>query len=604
MVPTLFAPLVLAPLAAFQTPLSDTLQVDLPGLQAGTLVEAVPHEGLLFFPATSPSEGRELWVTDGTTAGTVSLGDLEPGVVSSDPEVLLSAEAGLYFTAQTSTQGRELWISDGTPGGTRLVVELAAGAAGGLSLGSQAAELGGEVYFSARDDAGLGRLWRTDGTAAGTEIAVTTGVLPRGVEVELFTQSTGALGFITAAVARFGDRILFSATSEAAFTDAGELWSTDGTSAGTFQIAPKLGISPFGFSTFGQLVVSGERAFFTQDLFSIVSLSALSWTDGTAAGTETVETANGFARLVGLDGGLFYTVLLQDTVLPEDQVWSLRYTEGTLDSTTTVTGGYFGAIFDGGVRCGDRVAYTLRTAPQQGVLPENRLITSKQAGEGLASIGSQNGLIIPLFGTDLQCVGTGEGILVTVDSEDFGRELGLADPVGGTLVAWTDSMPGPGDSSPRPLGRLGDDQLFWADGAGAGHDLHAVSVSAAGSSVFQTFGTGCGAELGGAGPVTIGAPLEFGAASGVPVTPALLFRSVVPLWLSLDTGCVLHLSAPVLAQSATTDAEGFATFALGVPALPALIGRQLFYQAAFLAPGGAAFGSFLLSNGVEVVFGP
>ena len=85
----------------------------------------------IFFAKTTDANGREPWVTDGTPEGTMLLKDIVPGAESSDPELFSAAKFGgtygVYFTAYTPATGRELWISDGTPAGTKMIQDLRPG---------------------------------------------------------------------------------------------------------------------------------------------------------------------------------------------------------------------------------------------------------------------------------------------------------------------------------------------------------------------------------------------------------------------------------------------------------------------------------------------
>jgi len=78
----------------------------------------------LFFPANSPGNGIELWVSDGTTAGTHMVKNIDRGDASSNPSNLASAGSLLYFAARSANHGRELWVSDGTAAGTHMVLDI------------------------------------------------------------------------------------------------------------------------------------------------------------------------------------------------------------------------------------------------------------------------------------------------------------------------------------------------------------------------------------------------------------------------------------------------------------------------------------------------
>ena len=95
--------------------------------------------GQLFFAATNGVSGAELWKTDGTAAGTVLVKDINSGSADSmylPFNVLTNVNGTLFFRATTPANGYELWKSDGTAGGTALVKDINVGtqqlAAGGF----------------------------------------------------------------------------------------------------------------------------------------------------------------------------------------------------------------------------------------------------------------------------------------------------------------------------------------------------------------------------------------------------------------------------------------------------------------------------------------
>jgi len=73
------------------------------------------------FEATDGTHGYELWVTDGTAAGTQMVLDINPGSSGSNPSHITSLGNGTaVFDATDGTHFGELWITDGTAAGTHL----------------------------------------------------------------------------------------------------------------------------------------------------------------------------------------------------------------------------------------------------------------------------------------------------------------------------------------------------------------------------------------------------------------------------------------------------------------------------------------------------
>ena len=74
----------------------------------------------IFYGAVHALKGRELWVSDGSLAGSHLVRDIRKGPQGSDPTRLEVSHGLLRFTANDGT-GRAWWISDGTRKGTHRV---------------------------------------------------------------------------------------------------------------------------------------------------------------------------------------------------------------------------------------------------------------------------------------------------------------------------------------------------------------------------------------------------------------------------------------------------------------------------------------------------
>ncbi len=149
--------------------------------------------GLAYFSATRAIGRSELWVTDGTVAGTLNLG------VSVSAQQVNAAEivdGVLAFAATTAENGTELWLTDGTVAGTRQIdVEP-----GPVGSGPKEMEASGDkMYFAAyRSDVGR-ELFSIDRSALRTacEPSETRACLGAGrfaVEAEWFDRVSGDRG--------------------------------------------------------------------------------------------------------------------------------------------------------------------------------------------------------------------------------------------------------------------------------------------------------------------------------------------------------------------------------------------------------------------------
>jgi ELWxxDGT repeat protein len=128
-------------------------------------------DGRVLFTGVTPELGEELWVTDGTAAGTQLVKDIRPFAYSSviffggrlgDGRVMFSA-----FTDTSPATGQELWITDGTEAGTFLLKDIASGPDSSFPETFHSRP-DGKVFFRATDLLSGVEPWITDGTATGT----------------------------------------------------------------------------------------------------------------------------------------------------------------------------------------------------------------------------------------------------------------------------------------------------------------------------------------------------------------------------------------------------------------------------------------------------
>jgi ELWxxDGT repeat protein len=126
----------------------------------------------LFFIA--PDDGYELWTSDGTPGGTrpvthfAPVSPFVPRYDGSGVYVVQALDDRLAFLANDGTSGRELWLSDGTTAGTRPATAFTV-ASPFLGLDKWHVEkLGARLVLPANDGTSGNRLWTTTGAAAST----------------------------------------------------------------------------------------------------------------------------------------------------------------------------------------------------------------------------------------------------------------------------------------------------------------------------------------------------------------------------------------------------------------------------------------------------
>ena len=213
-----------------------------------------PLNGKVYFSAVRRDHGRELFETDGTAAGTTLVKDINPGSGSSYPTAGYSPSLGqfavlggkLYFGANDGTNGRQLWRTDGTAAGTTIVDDINPGSIATSGQGAAVtaiAAVNGRLFFQANDGTHGAQLWTSLGKASATSLVK---------DINL----TDAGSFPTR-IHRLGRRHLFQATT----VHGGELWKTDGTAAGTSLVKdiPANGSNPQSFADFnGKLIFAAN----------------------------------------------------------------------------------------------------------------------------------------------------------------------------------------------------------------------------------------------------------------------------------------------------------------------------------------------------------
>ena len=238
-----------------------------PGTAGAGVTKLTAVGNTLFFIASDGVHGSELWKTDGTAKGTVLVKDIRPGAGGSDLYDLTEVEGVLYFSAEDGVHGREPWKSDGTAEGTALLKDIRPGSASpfpsAYSYWPRPACLygiGDTLYLAADDGVHGSEPWKSDGTAEGTVLLrdVMPGPLGSGVDLEYAPNTLGRLTAFVPVGPRGG--VAFAASNG---VKGLEPWVTDGTTAGTRQLAD---VAPGAMSASPSLLtVSGPRLFFVAD---------------------------------------------------------------------------------------------------------------------------------------------------------------------------------------------------------------------------------------------------------------------------------------------------------------------------------------------------
>ncbi|MGA7396067.1 MAG: hypothetical protein WBW62_01325, partial [Solirubrobacterales bacterium] len=230
----------------------------------------------LYFSFDNGDDGRELWTSDGTpTFGTKMVKDINPGPGSGKPGGLLEYNGLLYFKADNGVNGIELWRTDGTLGGTELFADLRLGGddSNGLEFGGPALVFGGELFISG--DFGL---YKTNGIPGDVEemfagVGSTGGLMEVNGALYITIPNAGPLYtwdgtaggtelVVDGVLPPFTSLVDFDGNFYGAFDDGVhgvELWRSDLTTSGTERLTD---INPSGGSLINEMIVSGEYLYF------------------------------------------------------------------------------------------------------------------------------------------------------------------------------------------------------------------------------------------------------------------------------------------------------------------------------------------------------
>jgi ELWxxDGT repeat protein len=438
--------------------------------------------GYVFFVAFDPSTGYELWKSDGSSLGTTLVKDISPGNDDNPldaPTELTDYRNTLYFSADDGTS-RKLWKTNGTPGGTSMVKDVDA---------ENLHVVGNTLYFAGYIPTRGYALYKTDGSTDGTVIVKDD--WPGTVSGDFKNFTT------------WGDTLYFTVNNQ--------LWKSNGTQEGTTMVTDAFtGIESLAV-TESHLYFIGETAENGRELWR---------TNGTTAGTtlyhETAQDAESryLEQLTVIDDSVFFTI---DGM----ELWRMRGTEAIQISGDGMIGPhnltaiddtlYFVASRLGGEAFSDNDELWRTDGTEDGTLmlsgvdeltgdaspssftPTNTLLYF-MANDQLLSLpkvwrtdGTAAGTfdLGPTAGTEIVSAGTNDDVFFLKYDDDIGNELWKSDgtSVGTTLVK--DVNLGPGDADLRDgLSVNGDTYLVLSDGT-TGLELWMTDGTDAGTTLVK-----------------------------------------------------------------------------------------------------------------------
>jgi ELWxxDGT repeat protein len=391
----------------------------------------------VYFIANDKS-GSELWKTDGTTAGTVQVADLNPGPDNGVPihETLFCKNDILYFRASTTFN---VWKSDGTAAGTVPATSFSVGLISPLQSSNKI------ILFGANESP---ELWSLDGDAT-TLLKTFEGtaeerlvfhdavVTPSGVMflVRVLQKNSGLAiryqlwasdgtpsgttvvrTFTTSFLTLFewvGDKVILGMLDNA---NVPELWVSDGTSAGTILLPPFPAATNntelYAAGTFNNKLIFGR--------------GDGTWiSDGTAEGTFLLLPGIFSYRVAGLNGNTYMTT-------HGNSEYALYKSDGTIAGTERVGG------------LGD-----LTTVPIEKLV----VIANK--------------------------------VLVPFATSSTGQEIALTSGNTGDITLLKDINPGLSSSSPRCFANLGDMVIFIANDSVHGYEIWKTNGTTEGTQLVK-----------------------------------------------------------------------------------------------------------------------
>ena len=241
----------------------------------------VESGGKVFFLAERDYH-QELWVTDGTGAGTHRARDLCTRTYSCDTGPIRPWKGGVLFPLRRDDD-HQIWFSDGTPGGTKPFTRLVGVAPEAYRF--EVAAVGSDAYFFAVGEESQG-LWVRDAAAKTRPV---------------FTVGTSGPSSEPDRLAAFNDRLLFTAwDGQTYYGEPNGLWS----SAGTPETTSRLDLPEISWRDATGFVRAAGLLFFQ---VGQTNEPANLWrTDGTPQGTFVVAHLQGRAVMVPYQGSLYF----------------------------------------------------------------------------------------------------------------------------------------------------------------------------------------------------------------------------------------------------------------------------------------------------------
>jgi ELWxxDGT repeat protein len=320
-----------------------------------------------------------LYITNGTTAGTTLLKAATSSFAAGQSFGLLNATTVLFGASSNGTgstgAGYQLWMTDGTAAGTQPVATLPTSTAAGAVAQNEAifniVTFGNAAVFTLSDGSGNSALYVTNGSSAtfalpdsnqafasplaiigskllftsSSGLVVTDGTVAGTTIIKATNSASGGFSTTSNVVSLGNGQAMFVASAGGAgFTGTNQLWITDGTAANTKLVTTLPDNTPAGSASSFALgtpegVVNGKLILAYADGSNGTSYTTLYASDGTASGTIALPNGTGFVGGTTLPSGKFVFATTS----------GLYVTDGTKAGTTQIkanSGNFYPEKFD------------------------------------------------------------------------------------------------------------------------------------------------------------------------------------------------------------------------------------------------------------------
>lgn len=415
------------------------------------------YSGELFYAGAAEGDfDYELWKSDGTGAGTGLVKDINPHVrgliIDAFP---MATEKGAVFSAADNEHGFEFWVTDGTPSGSSSI-DIRPGKDGSFPRIIRGQN---KAFFTAMVEHPTSQIFWSDGTTAGTKQLSN---FPHGSNVIPRLVADGEDRFFVCVGNQDGTTSLYTLSM----------------SSGDINEIKNFGMTGSGFPYYVDwLAVANKTLYFT-----LGGTGSEIWkSDGTNEGTVKVMSAYGPSHLYGVGNQLYFT---QND--PSSTARGLYKSDGSEAGTTLLktfddpSANYNQKFF----AIQNKLLLTVDEAPSGRELwitdgTQGNTVMLKDIYEG-----GHDGIFSPGY------VAFENAVYFTAVDPAHGAELWRTDGTADGTVLVKDILPGPDGSNPMYLSATSDGLYFAAYTPEHGYEIWQSDGTAEGTKLKLDFAPG------------------------------------------------------------------------------------------------------------------